>query len=475
MAISSATKRIVYIIIALVVLLVILGVVAGAAGWIGGGDRGVAVETAPAETRTITQVVTASGKVQPEVEVVISPDVSGEIIQLTIREGDPVQEGDLLARIKPDFYAAQVEQAEAGVMQSKATEAQRRADMLNAKAELQRQQDLYEKEAISKSAYEQAQTQYEVAKAAHEAAQYAVQSAEAQLRERRENLSKTAIYAPMTGTVSKLDVEAGERVVGTGQMQGTEMMRIARLDQMELEIDVNENDVVNVAVGDTAAIEVDAYPEQAFEGVVTEIANSARVSAQGTQEQVTNFPVKIRILDAHNVDARRQAAGQNAPALAEEVPPPDTPYPNFRPGMSGTVDIFTRTVVDVVAVPIQAVTVRDFNQVQPGTGEDDGEADATEDASSDEATEEAPRGPMTEDLRKVVFLVSEDDLARMVEVETGISDDTHIQVKRGLDGGESVIIGPYRAVSRTLSPGDAVEVDNERFRPGGNTVADAQP
>lgn len=473
----SATKRIVYIIIALVVVLVILGVIAGAAGWIGGGSDGIAVETAPAETRTLTQVVTASGKVQPEVEVVISPDVSGEIIQLTVREGDQVQKGGLLARIKPDFYAAQVEQAEAGVMQSKANEAQRRADMLNAKAELQRQKDLYEKEAVSASAFEQAQTQYEVAKAAHEAAQYAVQSAEAQLREMRENLSKTAIYAPMTGTVSKLDVEAGERVVGTGQMQGTEMMRIARLDQMELEIDVNENDVVNVALGDTAAIEVDAYPEQPFRGVVTEIANSARIEGQGTQEQVTNFPVKIRILDPHNVESRIGAADQGAQALTEEIPPPETQYPNFRPGMSGTVDIFTQTVIDVVAVPIQAVTVRDFNQVQPGDGTDDGddEAAATEDDQPDEAAEEAPpRGPAVEDLRKVVFLVSEDDTAQMVEVETGISDDTHIQVKSGLEGGETVIIGPYRAVSRSLSPGDEVEIDNKRFRPGGETVADAR-
>ena len=453
---TSATKRILIIIAALITLLVILGIVAGATGLIGGDDR-IAVETAPAELRTLTQVVTASGKVQPEVEVVISPDVSGEIIQLPVQEGDQVRKGQLLARIRPDFYVAQTEQAEAGVSQAKATQAQRRADMLNAEAELQRQQRLYENQNISEAAYQQAQTAYEVNKAAYEAAQYAVQSAEARLREARENLGKTTLYAPMDGTVSKLDVELGERVVGTTQMQGTEMMRIARLDQMELEIDVNENDVVNVVLGDTAAVEIDAYPDRTFRGVVTEIANSARVSAAGTQEQVTNFPVKIRILDPHNVEARTAQAGEGVAAV--EVPFQGSTQPNFRPGMSGTVDIFTQTVQDVVAVPIQAVTVRDFNRM----GED--EADEQEDSE-----EASARGPQPEDLRKVVFLV-DDGEARMVEVETGISDDTYLHVREGLQGGETVIIGPYRVVSRTLEPGDAVQVDDPGEGGPGSPIA----
>src|SRR5690625_4502158 len=298
---SSATRRILFIIGGLIVLLVILGVVGSAAGWFG-GERAYAVETATAVVRPVTQTVTASGRVQPETEVKISPDVSGEIIELPVREGDRVSQGQLLARIQPDFYAAQVEQAQANVSQSRANMAQRRADLISAELEFNRQRELFERNVISQSDLERAESQYEVAKAGLEAAEYAVESAEARLREGREQLGKTAIYAPMNGTVSQLNVEMGERVVGTSQMAGTEMMRIARLDQMELEVDVNENDVVNVSLGDSARISVDAYPDRTFRGVVTEIANSARVTGAGSQEQVTNFPVKVRFIDDHNLD-----------------------------------------------------------------------------------------------------------------------------------------------------------------------------
>lgn len=447
---KNTTRRLLFMIGGLVIVLVILGVVGSLV--FGGEGGGTEVETAEAQVRTVTQVVTSSGKVQPEVEVIISPDVSGEVIELPVQEGDQVRRGMLLARIKPDFYAAQVEQIEANVMQSKAIMAQRRADMLNAEAELKRQQSLYERKVVAQAALEQAQTQYDIAKAAYEASEFSVQSTEANLRERREQLSKTVLYAPMDGTVSQLNIELGERVVGTGQMQGTEMMRIARLDQMELEVDVNENDVVNVSLGDTASIEIDAYPEQAFKGVVTEIANSARVTAAGTQEQVTNFPVKIRILDPHNADARA-AAGSEAQSLDREIPLAAQNYPNFRPGMSGTVDIFTQTVHDVVTVPIQAVTVRDFNQMR--------DQDST--AVDNEAMAEAE--PMTvaerEDLRKVVF-VMEDGEAQPKEVVTGIADDLFIEVKSGLESGETVITGPYRVVSRTLRPGMKVKQEDAR-------------
>lgn len=451
---KSKTRRVLWIVLGLVVLLVVLSVVGGSI--LGGGGESETVETAVAEVRTITQVVTSSGRVQPEVEIVISPDVSGEVIQLPVIEGQQVRQGQLLARIKPDFYSAQVEQSEANVLQGQALEAQRRADMLNAEQELNRQKSLFERQVVAESAYQQAQTQYEVAKAAHEAAQFSVQSAEARLRETREQLSKTALYAPMDGTVSQLNIELGERVVGTSQMAGTEMMTIARLDQMEIEVDVNENDVVNVSLGDTAAIEIDAYPEQAFRGLVTEIANSARLIGAGTQEQVTNFPVKIRILDPHNAEARL-AAGKGA-TLADEAPMADA-YPSFRPGMSGTVDIFTMTVGEVVAVPIQAVTVRDFNQIKD-------DAEGGEGTDSTEAMAEEERMPAAlrdEDLRKVVFLM-DDDKASIVEVETGIADDRYIEVKSGLQGGERVITGPYRAVSRTLNPGMEVQEQGQRGR-----------
>lgn len=459
----SATRRLMWIIAGLVAALVVFGVVGTLTGFLGKRDKSVGVEVATAEVRSLTQLVTASGKVQPEVEVVISPEISGEIIALPVREGDFVGEGTLLARIKPDFYTAQVEQAEAGVLQAKASLAQRRADQINAESELKRQKDLFDKNVISASAYEQAQAQYEVAKAAYEGAEFAVQSAEARLRESKEQLAKTAIYAPMSGTISMLNVELGERVVGSNMMAGTEMMRIARLDQMELEVDVNENDVVNVSVGDTADIEIDAYPERTFKGVVTEIANSARVTAAGSQEQVTNFPVKVRVLDVHNTELA--AAAPSEGMRAEEVPQARGVVPNFRPGMSGTVDIFTQTVTGAVTIPIQAVTVRDFKKVKP--------ADA--DAGPGEARAAGQGAPLAtadtsgarEDLRKVVFIV-EDGKARMVEVQTGISDETHIEVKSGLAGGEQVVIGPYRVVSRELEPGQAVKVEdpNRNAPPG---------
>ena len=458
---KGGSRRLLFILLAAVVVLVILGVIA--AQFINRGGDGLAVETTAVEVRTITQVVTSSGRVQPEVEIVISPDVSGEVIQLPVKEGQQVRRGELLARIKPDFYLAQVEQAEANVLQGQALKAQRRADLLNAENELNRQKSLYERQVVSESVYQQAQTQYEIAKAGLEAAHFSVQAAEARLRESKEQLSKTVLYSPMDGTVSKLDIELGERVVGTSQMAGTPMMTIARLDQMELEVDVNENDVVNVSLADTASIEIDAYPERTFRGVVTEIANSARLLGAGTQEQVTNFPVKIRILDPHNAEAR-MASGQGG-MMEQEVPVAMQDYPSFRPGMSGTVDIFTKTVAEVVAVPIQAVTVRDFNQIRADEERRNrrrrgNRSDTTETASEDEKA--VPESLREEDLRKVVFLMV-DDKAHIIEVETGIADDRYIEVQTGLEGGERIITGPFRAVSRTLRPDLDVKERESRF------------
>ncbi len=442
---KSKTRRLLLILISLVILVVILGLVGSQ--FLGDRSSGVTVETAKVEIRTVTQTVTASGRIQPEVEIAISPDVSGEIIQLPVIEGQQVEQGQLLARIKPDFYLAQVEAAEANVLQARAFQSQRRADLLNAKQRLERQHSLYEREVISESVFQEAETAHEISKAALEAADYSVQSSEAILRESKEQLSKTVLYSPMGGTVSKLDVELGERVVGTTQMAGTEMMVIARLDQMELEVEVNENDVVNVALADSATIEIDAYPDRIFKGVVTEIANSARLLAGSSQQQVTNFPVKIRILDPHNAEARR-AAGR-ASALAEESPTSND-YPSFRPGMSGTVDVFTQTVDQVTAVPIQAVTVRDFNRVKAQRSE----ADTT--SVEEEETETQPM-LRNEDLRKVIFMVDEESKARMIEVETGIADDRFMVIRSTLVGGEKVIIGPYSTVSRTLRPDATVK------------------
>ena len=433
MANKKSTKRRVLITAGIVVAaLIVLGVVGRVAGFFGGTD-GIGVEISEADERTITQTVTAFGRTQPEVEVTISPDVSGEIVQLAVREGDPVRQGELLARIQPDNYESQVKQAQARLNQARATKAQRRADLLQAERQYERQKQLHEREAISESELEEAETNYEVAKANHESATYEVENAEAQLEEAEKQLERTEIYAPMDGTISRLDVESGERVVGTAQQPGTEMMRIARLDQMELEIDVNENDIVNVSERDTASIEIDAYPDRSFQGVVTEIANSARVEDQGGQQQVTNFPVKVRVLDRHNTNF---AVGSTGPEIVDdEMPLVERDTPIFRPGMSGTVDIFTQTVENAVAVPIQAVTTRDVSVLH---NPDDG-------ASEGEAQQREPR----EEIGEVVF-VAEADSARMVEVSTGIADDTHIEITSGLEGGERVIIGPYRAVSREL-------------------------
>lgn len=484
---KSNVTRIVLILIAVFVVLVGLAAALRAAGVFGSREEGEAVEVADAEIRNITQTVTASGKIQPEVEVKISPDVPGEIIALPVHEGDRVDQGALLVRIRPDNYLAEVERNEASVLQSKAVLAQRRADVLNAELELNRQKDLFEKQAISESEYQRAKTQYDVAVAAYEAADYAVQSADAQLKDAREQLAKTSIYSPMSGTISILNVELGERVVGTSQMEGTEMMRVAKLDQMEIEVDVNENDVVNITVLDSAIIEIDAYPERQFNGSVTEIANSARVTAQGTQEQVTNFPVKIRITNPHNIAPSASNVGQ-LDVSSEEIPLPEVEIPNFRPGMSGTVDIYTKTVHDAVVVPIQSVTVRDFNEIDrddargdaapeddsADAGNDEGRSSEDEagengegDGNRDEAgdAESQPADMFAEDLRKVVFVFDENK-ARMVEVTTGISDDTHIEIKSGLAGDERVIIGPYRVVSRTLEPGDAVRIEERGPRGG---------
>ena len=346
---------------ALAVLVVVLVILGG-----GGDDEGIAVETSLVEVRSVTQTVTASGKVRPELEVKISSDVSGEIVFLELEEGDRVEQGQLLVQIQPDFYAAQREQAQAGLLQSQADAARAEAEMIRAQEDLERKEMLAERGVIAQMELEAAQTQYKVAQASFEAAQYRSRSQRASLNQASDQLRKTSIYAPMSGTVSQLNVEPGERVVGTSQMTGTEILRIAELDRMELEVDINENDIVNVAVGDSARIDVDAYPQEPFRGVVTQIANSARVSGAGTQEEVTNFPVKIQIRGSYDplaVPVQTAQAGdlQEAPLASRTL----------RPGMSGTVDIFTETVPNTVVVPIQAVTVRDFNKLHDDEEEGD--------------------------------------------------------------------------------------------------------
>jgi HlyD family secretion protein len=392
----------------------------------GGGDT--EVETAKVSRQTITETVNASGKIQPEKEVKISADISGEIIELGVKEGDKIKRGQLLARIKPDEYQRAVEKAEAGVNSARASLANSSAGLSQAEASFkrvqksfQRNKTLYEQKAISKADYEAAESEYEVAQAQLESArqtkhgaEYSLASALASKKETQDALNKTSIYAPIDGTISKLNVELGERVVGTMQMAGTEMMRIANLAAMEVEVEVNENDIVRLAMGDTAEIEVDAWRGEVFKGIVTEIANSA-ASDLLSVEKVTNFNVKIRILESSY--SRLMKAGDANP----------TP---FRPGMTANVSIQTKKVTGVLAVPILAVTVR---------------------------RDENSRDTVTTTKDNEVVFIWENGKAVQKTVKTGIQDDMYIEVREGLKEGDEVISGPYRVVSKTLKDGMMVQ------------------
>ncbi|MDZ7715453.1 MAG: efflux RND transporter periplasmic adaptor subunit [Balneolaceae bacterium] len=449
---KSPTKKLLYVAVGFIIIFGLGAVLAKSMGWMGGEGEGKSVETTKAKLKTITQMVSASGKIQPEVEVILRPEVSGEIIELPIKEGDYVRKGDLLVRIKPDIYQARIDEINASVLTQKARREQARANLLEAKMNFEQQQKLYNKDLVSESEYIRAKTAYEAQKANLDAAKYQLQSIEAQLEQAKEELQKTIIRSPRDGTISKLAVEEGERVLGQTQMTGTELMRIADMNHMEVQVEVNENDIVSVAVGDTTNIEADSYPDRVFKGIVTEIANSAQTTGAGTNEQVTNYEVKIRILTPHNLGM----SGEEGEIVKRTAPEnPETEFsPNFKPGMSATVDIQTETAYNVVAIPIQAVTVRDFAE------------DNSNSSSDTTATEGEGNGGMIipdEDLRKVVFLVKEGKAVRQ-EVETGISDDTHIQILSGVQASQEIIIGSYRVLSRELEDGDKVKPQNNKFQ-----------
>ncbi|TVR40848.1 MAG: HlyD family efflux transporter periplasmic adaptor subunit [Bacteroidia bacterium] len=427
---------------ALKIALLVLGVLilvmflAQRAGWVG-SDEGHRVSVEEAEFRDIVEIVTANGRVRPVTEVKMAPDVSGEIIELNVKEGDYVERGQLLARINPDIYEAALDRMVAALNTSKANLASARARALqaeaqyiNQKANYERNKRLFEQNAISESEYDTARSQYLIAQADVEASkqsiiasEFQVKSAEAGVTESRDNLSKTNLFAPMNGTVSRLDAEIGERVVGTSQFAGTEIIRIANLNMMEVKVDVNENDIVRVNEGDTAFIQVDAFFVENFKGVVTSIANSAAQEALGA-DQVTNFEVRIRILP----DSYAHLQREDRPHLSP-----------FRPGMSATVDIQTQSAYNTVSVPIQAVTTR-REETRRGAGREGG--DSNEDTSSARPKE-------------YVFLY-DNGLAKQVEVRSGIQDNQYIQIIEGLEEGQEVITGPYRLVSRELRDGDQV-------------------
>lgn len=442
------SKRLVIIIVISAVVLLVVLAIGKKQGWF--GDEGylkVAVETGI--ERDIVEVITANGKIQPETEVAISPDVSGEIVDLVIKEGDVVRKGQYLLKIKPEAYQMARNRAEASLNNARARLKQSEAQLELANLDYERNKQLYEEEAISTAEYEQSQTSYSTALAEKEAAEFSVQSAQATLDEADESLIKTSIYAPMTGTVSSLSVELGERVVGTSMMSGTEMLRIADLSRMEVEVEVNENDIVRVALNDTAVIEVDAYPDTDFQGVVSEIPVSANTTGV-TTDQVTNFMVKILLLAESYEDKISES----------------NPYP-LRPGMSATADIQTDRRTGVFSIPIQAVTTRMDTTGRAAVSEDQQIGQVSSDgtvSSISVPSEELQTGgePMV-----VVFVVSEGK-AWMKPVETGIQDNNYIEVHEGLDPDAQIIVAPYSAISRQLKDDLPVEVVSEEELFGGN-------
>lgn len=404
-------KSLIWILASALTLIIVL-VLAGRSK----SGKGIEVTAVNPITKTITEIIPANGKIQPVIEVKISPDVSGEIVRLNVQEGDMVHRGDLLIQIKQDQYASARDRYIAAVNQAKAQLAQQKAQFAQIELSYNRNKKLYEQRAISEADYEKASSEYQVAKEQIKASEFNVQSAEASLAEAQESLVKTTIYAPMDGIVSKLSVERGERVVGTSQMAGTEMLRIANFDQMEVLVDVNENDIVRIETQDTATIEVDAYPGRTFTGVVTQIANSAK-NIGSSLEQVTNFEVKVYILPSSYQDL---LSGKNK-----------TP---FRPGMSASVSIQTQTKENALAIPIQSVTARP--ELIPDSLQ----------------FSLAPN-----EVLEQVFVVR-DNKAELVRVASGIQDHNHIEILSGLSLEDLVITGPYAAISKTLRSGSRVKV-----------------
>lgn len=398
------------------------------------------VQTGKSETRSIYSRVTESGIVQPTVDVPISPDVPGEVVYIAVLEGQKVKKGDLLVTIQPDDYKALLEQADASLnrsqaayLQAKASAAQSQANVLQDSVSLSRTQQLFNDNVVSKVDLENAQLSFKVSKSQLEAANYnvrssyyQVKSSEASRKQARQNLDRTNIYASMDGTITKLNIELGQRVVGTNQMAGTEILKIADLSRMEVIVEINENDIVNVGLGDSTKVEVDAFPGKDFYGKVTEIAYSATVSAAASTDQVTNFEVKVQITPA-SYQGLKGAENGSSP---------------FRPGMTSLVEIYTQQVDGVVAVPIQAVTLR-----KPAGESEEKPEESQEGAEGDE---------IDQDASEVVF-VYESGKVKQIFVETGISDDSYIEIKKGIDSGQEIITGNYNTLSKVLKNGMEVE------------------
>ncbi|MDI1356516.1 MAG: efflux RND transporter periplasmic adaptor subunit [bacterium] len=414
------------------------------------GIKPTEVYTEKVARRDIVEVVAATGKIQPETELKISSDVSGEITEMYVKEGDQVKKGTLLCRIRPDLYLSAFERVNASVNTTRANLKTAQAQLEQAKANFNNSEALYnrnkkllDQKAISQQDFDAVRAQYEASKAnvtalseAVRASEYTIQSSEASLKEANNNLEKTFIYSPVDATVSKLSVEKGERVVGVTGLNGTEIMRLANLNEMEVSVEVNENDIIKVHKNDTAAIEVDAYMDQKFKGIVTEIANSSNATGISV-DQVTNFTVKIRML------RESYAKLVNAQNL---IP--------FRPGMSASVDIQTRRVTNVISIPIQAVTTRNKDSLNTRSGNPD--SDEREIVVENENATKEMQKP-EEKTKEYVFAVKDGSI-KQVEVKTGIQNNDYIEVLSGISKGEEIICGPYSAVSKSLSEKSKIKI-----------------
>jgi HlyD family secretion protein len=422
---KKKSKKKLYIFGGIGLLLVILLVVA----FVGGNkEEIISVQTEKVEKRTITQTVAATGKINPEFKVVITPEVTGEIVELPVKEGDSVKKGQLLIRIKGDQYQAQKQRLEANLQSAEANLKMREAELTKVELDYNRVKELYSKGLSSDSELETAKSNYLTTQAAYEGAEANVLQSKASLRETLETLYKTTITSPIDGVVTKLNVELGERVLGSGFSQGTDIMTVSDLSNIEAVVDVDENDVVLVSIGDTATVQVDAFKDQEFIGLVSEIGNSANTTAFGTQNEVVNFEVKIKLIDPKN---------------------------SLRPGMSCTADIETETITNVLSVPIQSVTTR-MDAPKSGDKMEGGEEDGEEFQQVKEVKKEK-----ISKTQEIVFIVKNGTVKKM-NIETGLSDDNYIAVVSGLEGGEEVVSGSYKAISRELNDGAKIRVEEKR-------------
>jgi len=427
-------SKTVKIILGIIILALILMVAGSKMGWFGKKGNFKEVTIKEVSLRDIVETVAATGKIQPQVELKISSEVSGEILELPFSEGQEVKKGDLLVQVNPDLVQSAVNRSRAAYQNVKAGLQQAEANLKQAKADYERNKTLINKGVISKSDWDRSIASYETAKAVKNSAYYNVQSAAATVNEAKDNLNRATIYSPISGTISRLSVELGERVVGTGMMAGSEILRVADLRNMEVEVDVNENDIVKVSIGDSTIVEVDAYLKKEFKGIVTAIANSS--AGNLAADQVTNFKVKVRVLEESYKDLR-----EGKPEA----------YSPFRPGMTATVNIITKTRKNAISVPISAIVIKtDTSSTNKAYGKtsESGDADA----------------PIEEIKFECVF-VNDNGKAKLKVIETGIQDDTNIEIVRGLTKDDKIITGPYNVVSKTLKPGDLIEEKNKKVKP----------